>query len=129
MRDASPPSSAGQRPRRKTSWLLPPKLCHRKRLSLAAPDTNVNRAGFSTTFQTIARFREAGISIFIVILVVVISLTTSTFLNPTNQLNLFMNIAILAIVALGQTIVIIAHGIDLSVSSVIGLVAMMVAFM
>ena len=40
-----------------------------------------------------------------------------------------MNISILAIVALGQTIVIIAHGIDLSVSSIIGLVAMMVAFM
>jgi rhamnose transport system permease protein len=39
-----------------------------------------------------------------------------------------LNISILAIVALGQTMVIITRGIDLSVSSMIGLVAMMVAF-
>ncbi len=96
---------------------------------MTAPDTHANRANFSNTFRTIARFREAGISIFILILVVAISLNTTTFLKVTNLRNLFMNISILAIVALGQTIVIIAHGIDLSVSSVIGLVAMMVAFM
>ncbi len=96
---------------------------------MTAPDTHANKTSFSTTFRTIARFREAGISIFIVILVVAISLNTTTFLKATNLRNLFMNIAILAIVALGQTIVILAHGIDLSVSSVIGLVAMMVAFM
>ncbi|MCE1253327.1 MAG: ABC transporter permease [Anaerolineae bacterium] len=39
-----------------------------------------------------------------------------------------LNISILSIVALAQTMVIITHGIDLSVSSIIGLVAMMVAF-
>jgi rhamnose transport system permease protein len=74
------------------------------------------------------RFREAGISIFIVILVIVISSLAPSFLKITNLQNLFMNIAILAIVALGQTMVIITHGIDLSVSSIIGLVAMMVGF-
>jgi rhamnose transport system permease protein len=50
-------------------------------------------------------------------------------MTGTNLQNLFMNMSILAIVALGQTMVILTHGIDLSVSSVIGLVAMMVAFM
>jgi rhamnose transport system permease protein len=39
-----------------------------------------------------------------------------------------LNISILSIVALGQTIVILTRGIDLSVSSTIGLVAMMVSF-
>ena len=39
-----------------------------------------------------------------------------------------MDISILVIVALAQTMVILTHGIDLSVGSVIGLVAMMVAF-
>jgi rhamnose transport system permease protein len=39
-----------------------------------------------------------------------------------------LNISILAIVALGQTMVILTHGIDLSVSSMIGLVAMIVSF-
>ncbi len=92
-------------------------------------DTSTGRASFSKVVRNVSRYRETGITIFIVILVVAITLTTSTFLKATNLRNLFMNIAILAIVALGQTIVIIAHGIDLSVSSVIGLVAMMVAFM
>ncbi|MGD0004680.1 MAG: ABC transporter permease [Anaerolineaceae bacterium] len=39
-----------------------------------------------------------------------------------------MDISILVIVALAQTMVILTHGIDLSVGSIIGLVAMMVAF-
>ncbi len=39
-----------------------------------------------------------------------------------------LDISILVIVALAQTMVILTHGIDLSVGSTIGLVAMMVAF-
>lgn len=86
-------------------------------------------SSLSNILWTIVRFREAGISIFILVLVIVISSLAPSFLKPTNLQNLFMNISILAIVALGQTMVIITHGIDLSVSSIIGLVAMMVAFM
>jgi rhamnose transport system permease protein len=49
-------------------------------------------------------------------------------LTADNFNDILLNISILAIVALAQTMVIITHGIDLSVSSMIGLVAMMVAF-
>jgi rhamnose transport system permease protein len=74
------------------------------------------------------RFREAGLSLFILILVAIVTLRAPAFLTRNNILDILLNISILAIVALAQTMVIITHGIDLSVSSMIGLVAMMVAF-
>jgi rhamnose transport system permease protein len=77
---------------------------------------------------TLIRFREAGISIFILILVFMVSLRAPSFLTADNFNDILLNISILVIVALAQTMVIITHGIDLSVSSMVGLVAMMVAF-
>jgi rhamnose transport system permease protein len=77
---------------------------------------------------TLVRFREAGISVFILILMAVVTLRAPSFLTLNNFNDILLNISILAIVALAQTMVIITHGIDLSVSSMIGLVAMMVAF-
>ena len=77
---------------------------------------------------TLIRFREAGISLFILILVMVITLRSPSFLSVDNFEDILLNISILTIVALAQAMVIITRGIDLSVSSTIGLVAMMVAF-
>lgn len=76
----------------------------------------------------LVRFREAGISMFILILVIAVTLRAPSFLTIDNFKDILLNISILAIIALAQTMVIITHGIDLSVSSMIGLVAMMVAF-
>lgn len=90
--------------------------------------TPTHRPGYSSLLSVLVRFREAGISVFIVILVVFFALQTPNFLKQNNIQNLFMNISILAIVGLGQTITILTRGIDLSVSSVIALVAMMVSF-
>src|SRR5512147_1690399 len=60
---------------------------------------------------------------------IAVTLRAPSFLSVENFEDILLNISILAIVALAQTMVIITHGIDLSVSSMIGLVAMMVAFM
>jgi len=82
----------------------------------------------SNLLWMLVRVREAGISIFILILVVAVTLRAPSFLTFKNFNEILLNISILAIVALAQTIVILTKGIDLSVSSTIGLVAMMVAF-
>ena len=82
----------------------------------------------SNLLWTLVRVREAGISIFILVLVVAVTLRAPSFLTFKNFNEILLNISILAIVALAQTIVILTKGIDLSVSSTIGLVAMMVAF-
>ena len=90
-----------------------------------AIQTSVSRNGL---LWTLIRFREAGISLFILIFMVAVTLRAPSFLTVDNFKDILLNISILAIVALAQTMVIITHGIDLSVSSMIGLVAMMVAF-
>jgi rhamnose transport system permease protein len=95
---------------------------------VTAQNPPANRSSFSTVLWTLARFREAGITLFILILVVAVTIRNPAFLTADNFEDILLNISILAIVALGQTMVIITHGIDLSVSSTIGLVAMMVAF-
>jgi rhamnose transport system permease protein len=77
---------------------------------------------------SLAKFRETGILVFILLLVVAVSLRSPYFLTLENFRDILMNISILAMVALAQTMVIITRGIDLSVSSMIGLVAMMVGF-
>lgn len=78
--------------------------------------------------EIIARFRELGLLAFILVLAALVSLRAPAFLSVANFRDILLNIAILVIVALGQMMVIITRGIDLSVGSVIGLSAMMVAF-
>ena len=82
----------------------------------------------SNLFRNLTRFREFGIIIFILILAVIVSLRAPVFFTLGNFRDILLDISILVIVALAQTMVILTHGIDLSVGSVIGLVAMMVAF-
>lgn len=79
-------------------------------------------------FLNLATFRETGIIIFIIVLIGLVSLRSPYFFTLDNFEDILLNISILAIVALAQTMVIITRGIDLSVGSMIGLVAMMVAF-
>jgi rhamnose transport system permease protein len=82
----------------------------------------------SSFIGTIARFREGSIGIFILLLVILVSLRSPIFLSLDNFRDILLNISILSIVALAQAMVIITRGIDLSVSSMVGLVAMMVSF-
>ncbi len=80
----------------------------------------------SNFISSLAKQRETTILIVIILLCLVISLRTPYFMTAENINDIFMNISILAIVAIGQMMVIITSGIDLSVSSTIGLSAMVV---
>ena len=97
-------------------------------MTLQTPSATRPTNPFTNILWTLVKFREAGISIFILILMVVVTVRAPSFLTVDNFKDILLNISILTIVALAQTMVIITHGIDLSVSSMIGLVAMMVAF-
>lgn len=89
--------------------------------------SNQSRKKFNL-LDIFTRFREVGIIVFILILVVAVTLRAPSFLTLNNLTDVLMNISILVIVAMAQTMVILTKGIDLSVSSMIGLVGMMVAF-
>jgi len=91
-------------------------------------DNKVVRPAQGRLIQTLVRFRELGILAFMLVLAALVSLRAPSFLSVDNFRDILLNIAILVIVALGQMMVIITRGIDLSVGSVIGLSAMMVSF-
>ena len=65
--------------------------------------------------------------IFLLVLVVFFSIAGEGFLSLTNFQNILANMSILAILAFGQTFVIIAAGIDLSTGYVMGMVAVVSA--
>jgi ribose transport system permease protein len=67
--------------------------------------------------------RETSVAIILLLLVVFMSFANEFFLSQRNLLNVGRQASVVAIVALGQTLVIVARGIDLSVGSVIGLSA------
>jgi len=70
-----------------------------------------------------------GIYIFMFLLLIVASIASPAFLNPSNLRDVFNQVAPLAIVGIGQTFVILAgnEGIDLSVASVMCAVAVIAA--
>ena len=62
-----------------------------------------------------------------VIVALIVALTTDRFLNPGNLSNLFLQVSIVALIAIGATVVIFAAGIDLSSGSMVALLTMILA--
>jgi rhamnose transport system permease protein len=67
--------------------------------------------------------REFGIVVALALLVLVTTVDSPNFLSPQSLRDLMLGAAILVVLAVGQTVVIISRNIDLSVGSVLGLVA------
>jgi rhamnose transport system permease protein len=76
-----------------------------------------------------AGLREMALIAFLLLLIALITLRNPSFLTFTNFKDILLDIAVLTMVALAQGMIIITRGIDLSVASMLGLTAMMVAFM
>lgn len=73
--------------------------------------------------------RESGILGALIILVVVGAIISPHFLKPGNLINVIRQIAIVGILGVGMTFVILTAGIDLSVGSIVGFVAVVSASM
>ena len=66
-------------------------------------------------------FSEIAIVLVFAAIVLYLSLTTSTFLSSSNIMAILVATSLIAVVACGQTFVIITGGIDLSSGSVVAL--------
>lgn len=71
--------------------------------------------------------RELGVFIALLVMVVVLAIGVPQFHDPSNLVNITRNFSFVGIVSLGMTLVIITGGIDLSVGSVWGVTAVIVA--
>lgn len=65
--------------------------------------------------------RAVGIGLFLAIVIVYFTVSTSTFFTLSNWSDVLSGIAVLGVVAIGQTLVIVSGGFDLSVAGVLPL--------
>ncbi|MFB9376525.1 ABC transporter permease [Kineococcus gynurae] len=86
-----------------------------------APTTAPRRA--PSAVERVLRARSLGILLALVALVAVTALANDRFLSAQSVRDIVLSTAILAVLAVGQTVVIVTRSIDLSVGSVLGLSA------
>jgi ribose transport system permease protein len=96
--------------------MQPPSLDHG---SMSPPSLSAT----TLTHGARAVLREAGIGVALLVLVGMFALLSPIFLTPANLTNIFTQISINVILAVGMTFVILVGGIDLSVGSVMALCA------
>jgi rhamnose transport system permease protein len=77
--------------------------------------------------KNLAKFKELGLLVFIVLLAVGVQARNSSFLTWENIDDMITNTAILSILAVGMMLVIITRGIDLSIGSTLALSGMIAA--
>jgi rhamnose transport system permease protein len=76
-----------------------------------------------TLAETMLRFRELGIVLALVIVVGATTIDNHLFLSVTSVQQLLSGAAIIALLAIGETIVIVTRNVDLSIGSVLGISA------
>ncbi len=86
--------------------------------TVAAP-----RAGAHPVAELLFRFRELGIVLALVIVVGVTTIDNHLFLSTTSVQQLLSGAAIIALLSIGETIVIVTRNVDLSIGSVLGISA------
>ena len=75
------------------------------------------RPGAGLAISLALRLLSVGPLLILIVLVAGISLLTTNFLKPVNISNILAQTAVIAIVAIGQHLVILTRGIDLSVGA------------
>jgi rhamnose transport system permease protein len=77
----------------------------------------------NTLAQAAFRLREAGIFIALAVAVLFFWARANNFMTVSNWQNIATDVAIVAVLAVGQTMVVLTRNIDLSVGSIVGLTA------
>jgi rhamnose transport system permease protein len=89
----------------------------------AGPTTPARETAGTRVVRRAFLVRELGIVLALALLVVATSIANPRFLSAQNVKDLLLGSTILAILAIGQTIVVITRNVDLSVGSILGLSA------
>lgn len=76
----------------------------------------------------ISRVRELGLLIVLLLIILLVGIQVPRFLSLDNFEQILLSIAILAIVAVGETLVVLTRNVDLSVGSIVGVSAFVTAY-
>src|SRR5215475_14145442 len=69
------------------------------------------------------RSRETSLVLLIAVLTLITTVLNPRFLSPQSLKDLMLNVSIIALLVLGQTVIILMRQIDLSISSTVGITA------
>src|SRR5437868_9785542 len=76
----------------------------------------------------VSRVRELGLLVVLLLIILIVSVQAPRFLSINNFEQILLSVAILAIVAVGETLVVLTRNVDLSVGSIVGLTAFVTAY-
>ena len=79
-------------------------------------------------FRLVNRVRELGLLIVLLLIILIVGIQAPRFLSIDNFEQILLSIAILAIVAVGETLVVLTRNVDLSVGSMVGVTAFVTAY-
>ena len=87
------------------------------------PDEPAKRTGSAALAERVFRIRESGIVVVLAVFVACTAAVQPRFLNSANIQFVLIDTTVFALLALGETLVVISRNVDLSVGSVLGLSA------
>src|SRR6266700_7892912 len=89
--------------------------------------TSPRRSG-SRLVGLVSRVRELGLLVVLLLIVIVVGVQVPQFLTIANIVQILLSVSILAIVAVGETLVVLTRNVDLSVGSIVGITAFVTAY-
>src|SRR5712692_6509966 len=87
-----------------------------------------SQAGQARLLGLVSRVRELGLLIVLLLIVLTVGVQAPRFLSIDNFEQILLSVAILAIVAVGETLVVLTRNVDLSVGSMVGVTAFVTAY-
>lgn len=76
----------------------------------------------------VSRVRELGLLVVLLLIILIVGVQAPRFLSIDNFEQILLSVAILAIVAVGETLVVLTRNVDLSVGSMVGITAFVTAY-
>ncbi len=83
----------------------------------------------STVIKRVGNWREFNVVLAVIILSTILSISTDVFLTTANLFSVMRAFSLVAIMAIGETMVILTGGIDLAVGSTMGLAGLITALL
>src|SRR2546428_2186966 len=76
----------------------------------------------------VSRVRELGLLVVLLLIILIVGIQAPRFLSIDNFEQILLSVAILAIAAVGETLVVLTRNVDLSVGSMVGVTAFVTAY-
>src|SRR5258708_30851132 len=92
------------------------------------PAKQRSRVGQARLPGQVSRVRELGLLIVLLFIVLIVGVQAPRFLSIDNFEQILLSVATLAIVAVGETLVVLTRNVDLSVGSMVGITAFVTAY-